>query len=40
MAGLEHHMQADQRMWTVPRLEDEVNDLGGLAKVGGFLFQD
>jgi anion-transporting ArsA/GET3 family ATPase len=40
VAGLKHHMQADQRMWTVPRLEDEVNDLGGLAKVGGYLFQD
>ncbi len=40
MGELRDHMQPTQRMWTVPRLEDEVNDLAGLATVGGHLFED
>ena len=30
--------RADQVSWQVPRLDDEVNDLGGLSRVGSFLF--
>ena len=31
-------LRADQVSWQVPRLDDEVNDLGGLSRVGSFLF--
>lgn len=37
---LTKHMDTRQRLWTVPRLEDEVNDLQGLATVGGHLFEE
>jgi len=32
-------LRADQQSWQVPRLDDEVNDLAGLARVGAFLFR-
>lgn len=31
-------LRANQVSWQVPRLDDEVNDLGGLSRVGSFLF--
>jgi hypothetical protein len=38
VSGLLGALRADQVSWQVPRLDDEVNDLGGLSRVGGFLF--
>lgn len=32
-------LRADQMSWQVPRLDDEVNDLAGLARVGAYLFR-
>ena len=32
-------LQPNQKNWQVPRLDDEVNDLSGLARVGSFLFE-
>ena len=35
--GIRAHMHPQQVLWSIPRLEDEVNDLDGLASVGGHL---
>ena len=39
VASLLGALRADQKSWQVPRLDDEVNDLAGLARVGSFLFR-
>lgn len=38
IAGMASHVRSGQKVWSVPRLEDEVNDLAGLARVGAHLF--
>ncbi len=39
VADLLGALQPHQKNWQVPRLDDEVNDLNGLARVGSFLFE-
>jgi anion-transporting ArsA/GET3 family ATPase len=39
VSGLLSALQASQMSWQVPRLDDEVNDLAGLARVGSYLFR-
>jgi anion-transporting ArsA/GET3 family ATPase len=39
VSSLMRSLRPGQVSWQVPRLDDEVNDLAGLARVGAYLFQ-